>query len=209
MSLIVAGRFNTFAAAENTAHTLFGHGFIEEDVFLFFVNPPGRHDRLPIGGDQMTDPGAKYSPKGALQGAAIGAAAGAIIGVEMFALFAPLFVAVIAAGVGAWIGSLIGAMTQTRGRGGEADSRPRAPDQTPVRQTGVLLAVHVNAENQSSAAGILRAAGGQDVERASGHWSNGRWTNFDPREAPHLIEPSTDTTDTKRAGAPGIKAPAM
>jgi hypothetical protein len=45
MSLIVAGRFTTFPAAEAAAQQLFDHGFVEEDVTLFFVNPRGQHSR--------------------------------------------------------------------------------------------------------------------------------------------------------------------
>ncbi|MPW16754.1 hypothetical protein GCT13_07340 [Paraburkholderia sp. CNPSo 3157] len=44
MSLIVAARFTTFPAAEAAAERLFGAGFVEEDVSLFFVNPRGQHD---------------------------------------------------------------------------------------------------------------------------------------------------------------------
>lgn len=42
MSLIVAGRFTTFPAAEAAAQRLFANGFVEEDVTLFFVNPRGQ-----------------------------------------------------------------------------------------------------------------------------------------------------------------------
>lgn len=45
MSLIVAGRFTTFPAAEAAAEKLYAGGFLEEDVNLFFVNPRGQHAR--------------------------------------------------------------------------------------------------------------------------------------------------------------------
>lgn len=63
MSLIIAGRFQTFRAAESAAQKLFARGFLEEDVTLFFVNPSGQHARYPVGGDVGTDPGASAAPK--------------------------------------------------------------------------------------------------------------------------------------------------
>ncbi len=79
MSLIIAGRFQTFPAAESAAQKLFARGFVEEDVTLFFVNPSGQHARHPIGGDVGTDPGASSAPKGAGKGVTIGAVGGAVI----------------------------------------------------------------------------------------------------------------------------------
>ena len=115
MSLIIAGRFTTFPAAEAAAQRLFARGFVEEDVTLFFVNPGGQHARHPIGGDQSTDPGATQAPKGAGKGVTIGAVIGAVIGAAIFTVFkAPLLVSVIAAGVGAYVGSLAGAMSHMR-----------------------------------------------------------------------------------------------
>jgi hypothetical protein len=84
---------------------------------------------------------------------------------------------VIAAAVGAWIGARIGAGWQHR-----AEHEERVHRET--RQSGVLLAVHVSAENQATAAEVLREAGANDVERASGQWHGGHWADFDPTQAP-------------------------
>ena len=136
MSLIVAGRFTTFPAAEAAAQRLFTNGFVEEDVTLFFVNPRGQHARYPIGGDQDVDPGARDTPKGAGKGVTIGAVVGAIVGAGLFTVFhAPLLVSVIAAGVGAYIGSLIGAMSHTR-EGNKHGHQSHHEE----RDSGVLLA---------------------------------------------------------------------
>ena len=51
MSLIIAGRFQTFPKAEAAAQRLFAGGFLEEDVTLFYVAPSGQHARLATGGD--------------------------------------------------------------------------------------------------------------------------------------------------------------
>lgn len=190
MSLIVAGRFDTFSAAESAAHALFKHGFVEEDVTLFFVNPRGQHGRYPIGGDEDTDPAARRSPKGAGSGVAIGAAVGAIVGAAIFTIFRPpLLVTIIAAGVGAYIGSLIGAMGVTR-RAKQSRADP-VPEEH-VRGSGLLVAVHVGPENQAEAARVLRDSGGTDIERATGHWQQGRWSDFDPLKPPALARDLTE-----------------
>ena len=182
MSLIVAARFTTFPAAEEAAQKLFNAGFVEEDVTLFFVNPRGQHARYPIGGDSATDPGAKGAPKGAGLGVTIGAVVGAVVGVGIFAAFsAPFIVSLIAAGVGAYVGSLMGAMARTA-LDGEKNGFP--PIHHELRDSGVLVAVHVSPDNQLDAARVLREAGGAAIERASGRWQQGRWADFDPLKEP-------------------------
>jgi len=186
MSLIIAGRFQTFPAAEAAAQRLFARGFVEEDVTLFFVNPSGQHARYPIGGDVGTDPGAQAAPKGAGRGVTIGAVIGAVVGAAVFALFkAPLLVSAIAAGVGAYIGSLAGAMSHTRAS--KPHSATSHANQENARHAGVLVAVHVSPETQTDAATILREAGGMEIERASGRWKQGRWSDFDPLQPPQPV----------------------
>ncbi len=177
MSLIVAGRFTTFADAEAAANRLFEAGFVQEDVTLFFVNPRGQHARFPIGGDRNADPQAARASKGAGKGGAIGAVIGAVIGVALFSAFSsPFLVLVLAAGVGAYIGSLAGAMSHTRGGG----KLPEAAVPHESRDSGVLVAVHVSPDNQAQAARVLSEAGSLEVERAHGRWQGGRWADFDP-----------------------------
>ncbi|CAB3771218.1 DUF2273 domain-containing protein [Paraburkholderia humisilvae] len=185
MSLIVAGRFTTFPAAESAAQQLFERGFVGEDVTLFFVNPRGQHALHPLDETPPTT-ASLLSPLShpAHHGATYGAVVGAIIGVAIFTGFAAsLPVVVIAAGVGAYIGAKVGAMIQAR-------SGPRVHHERvhrELRASGVLVAVHVTPENQLEAAQVLRAAGGADIERASGHWQQGRWADFDPRSTPDLL----------------------
>ena len=182
MSLIIAGRFQTFPAAESAAQKLFSRGFVEEDVTLFFVNPSGQHARHPMGGDVGTDAGARAAPKGAGKGVTIGAVVGAVVGAAIFAIFkAPLLVSVIAAGVGAYIGSLAGAMSHTK------DKPSALHDTGPTRHAGVLVAVHVSQETQAMAATVLRESGGIEIEKASGRWKQGRWSDFDPLQPPHPV----------------------
>ncbi|MCC8404861.1 hypothetical protein LJ655_23805 [Paraburkholderia sp. MMS20-SJTN17] len=178
MSLIVAATFTTFPAAENAAQRLFDAGFVEEDVTLFFVNPPGQHARVRPRGDAIIDAIAKATPSGAEMGIAIGAAIGAVVGVGVFAVFsAPLIVSLVAAGVCAYVGSLAGAMVRTRG-----------PVDEQIRDSGVLVAVHVSPDSQLDAARVLRDAGGASIERATGRWQQGRWADFDPFTQPEPLD---------------------
>ncbi len=195
MSLIVAGRFTAFAEAEAAARRLFDNGFLEEDVTLFFVNPRGQHARFPVGGDEYADPQAARASIGAGKGGLIGAVIGAIIGVALSgAISAPFLVLAVAAGVGAYIGSLLGAMSHTAG-GGKLPDRA-VPHES--RDSGVLVAVHVNPDNQQMAARVLREAGSLEVERAHGRWQGGRWADFDPTRD---IEP-IDVADTSVESRP-------
>jgi hypothetical protein len=197
MSLIVAGRFDTFPQAERTAQALFDHGFAHEDVTLFFVNPPGQHARFPIGGDVSTDPGAKDAPKGAIEGVAIGAVVGAIAGVAIFAITdMPMLISAIAAGVGAYVGSMIGALSHTQRALKQQDERENFAHRED-REAGVLVAVHVDVATQKQASHVLREAGALDIERASGRWRNGRWADFDPTQAPH-VERNNQQEPSKR-----------
>ena len=190
MSLIIAGRFQTFPKAEAAARRLFERGFLEEDVTLFFVNPSGQHARLETGGDHYADAGAKAASKGAGIGVTIGAVIGAIVGAAIFALFkAPWLAAVLAAGAGAYVGSLMGAMSQAQsGKRTAANSTSTdnhgSANAIDARQSGVVVAVHVSPDLQADAVAILREAGGKEVERASGQWRNGRWADFDPVKPP-------------------------
>lgn len=180
MSLIVAGRFDTFAEAQKAAQILFAHGFKEEDVTLFFVNPPGQHDHLVGSGAQVADRSSKSISKGAGMGLILGAALGASIGAMLCAVFGfPLLLTLIAALVGAYLGSLMGAMAKTLTSTQERTSAK-------IHQSGVLVAIHVTLNNQADATAVLRQANAQDIERAHGRWENGQWSDFDPLKRPVL-----------------------
>jgi hypothetical protein len=190
MSLIIAGRFQTFPKAEAAAQRLFSRGFLEEDVTLFYVAPSGQHARLSTGGDHDADAGARDASKGAGKGVTIGAVIGAIVGAAVFALFkTPWLAAVLAAGAGAYVGSLAGAMSHARsGKRDPAQAMSTdnhgSANAIDARQSGVVVAVHVAPELQADAVAILRESGGMEVERASGQWRNGRWADFDPVKPP-------------------------
>lgn len=199
MSLIVAGRFTTFAQAEAAATRLFDAGIVQEDVTLFFVNPPGQHARFPVGGDEYADRQASRSSVGAGKGGVIGAVLGAAVGVALFSVISAPFVAlIVAAGVGAYIGSLVGAMTHTRGGG-------KVPERQVLHQghgSGVLVAVHVSPDNQDTVARVLREAGSLEIERAHGRWQHGRWADFDPTKDVEPMDASRGSAAAQAASGP-------
>jgi hypothetical protein len=179
MSQIIAARFTTFALADSARHRLLVKGFVDEDLAEFYVNPSGQHDRFPVGGDEYADPQARPAGLGAAGGVAIGACVGMLLaGIVTLAFFHSVLVLIVATAVGAYVGSLAGAMLMTRGGGRTQESvmatRPHE------RESGVLLAVHVNPDERLQAVDILREAHGEDIEEASGRWQHGQWADFDP-----------------------------
>lgn len=191
MALIVAARFTTFEQAQDAARSLFSNGFAETDVHIFYVNTAGAHARYPVGGDRKADPDSRGAQYGAIMGGAllglIGAVVGGLIGGALG--LAPLGVLAVAA-VGAYIGSFMGALWVTgRKKPGSGGRNYEQPDHPEARAAGVLLALHTDVEHEPQAVRLLRAAGGEDVERANGSWQGGHWVDFDPLKPPQR-EPS-------------------
>src|SRR5262249_5759824 len=143
MSTIIAGRFETFARAETTANRMMAQGFRQDDLSMFYVNPPGQHGLYPIGGDRAVDPASSQTGKGVSRGLLLGAAVGAGVGVCVCValrawMLAPLqswllvLILAIATGLGAYFGSLVGALSLTGGS--QRDPRTGEPR---VRNAGV------------------------------------------------------------------------
>jgi hypothetical protein len=181
MSTIIAGLFENIEQAGDAEESLRRHGFGAGDVCHFANNPPGQHDRFPIGGDENADPGARHAHAGTVAGAGVGAGAGAAVG----ALVAGPPGAAVGAGVGAYVGSLAGTLNQLEGKG--SDSRPVR------RPAGVMVAARVDgAQPERTAVAVLRAEGAQHVERAQGTWSDGKWVDFEAVDTPEVIAPGAE-----------------
>lgn len=187
MALIVAARFDTFVDAEKAAAALMQSGVKEDELYTFWVNPPGAHDRHPMGGDRTADPDSEGAAGSSWATAAIVGIVGAVIGGLVLSFFTDSTLPVVAgAGVGAYIGSLAGAMRpmgKPRYRSPEDAARAET---NKGRHAGVLLAVRTTAQHEVHVARMLRDAGGAEVERANGRWENGRWKDFDPLVSPQL-----------------------
>jgi hypothetical protein len=183
MTTIIAGRFEQQAEAQEAIAQLTGAGFAEEQISSFYVNPPGQHDRYPIGGDHDKSPGAEQSPAGTAAGAATGGTVGAAVGAATAPVTGPLG-AVTGALVGAHIGSLVGSLGMMKEDGGAANENP-----VPVRQAGMLVAVGVpESADEARAIEVLRSLGAADIERTAGTMAQGDWLDFDPIAPPSLIE---------------------
>lgn len=177
MDAIIAGIFENIDQAQDAVESLRRHGFADDSVCHFANNPPGQHDQYPIGGDEKADPGARHAHAGAAAGAGMGAGAGAAVG----ALVGGPPGAAVGAGIGAYVGSLAGALNQLDGKGS---------DQHPVRRpAGVMVAARTaSAVQEQAAIQVLHAEGATHIEKASGRWIDGKWTDFDPVVAPNLVE---------------------
>ena len=189
MSLIVAARFDTFDEAAEAARKLFAEGFTEDDIHTFYINTAGEYGRFPIGGDRVADPDSKGGHFGAAAGAsALGLLFALLGGLIAARLAASLLIVIAAGGVGAYLGALAGALWVV-GRGRRRPGRPPAPDVHPeLRQAGVMLALHVSPDRDALARSVLKAAGGQDIERANGRWLDGKWEDFDPLTPPRRVD---------------------
>jgi len=180
MSTIVAGVFETEAAAARAAEQLRLAGFEHNELDQFALSPPGRHHQLPLGGDEAADPHAKQGGVGAATGAAIGSAVGAVAGAVATPLLGP---AAIPGGLaaGAYVGSLAGAMNSMQ-------SEPRTNEPI-TRPAGIMLAVNAEyGEDEEVAVDLMRQAGARMIERADGAWRDGRWVDFDPVRTPQVVE---------------------
>jgi len=178
MTQIVAGVFDDEQSATAAAHDLRSAGFEAADLDQFVLNPPGRHNRLPLGGDEDADAKAEGGDKGALTGAAIGTAVGAVAGLAAVPLVGPVAIAGGAA-AGAYAGSLAGAVNKM------GDDEPALE----LRPAGVMVAVNADSvEDEEIAIDLFRDRGAQMIERADGAWHDGKWVDFDPVRPPDIIE---------------------
>ena len=177
MQTIIAGRFEQQSDSEQAVRELTRSGFAQEHISSFYLNPPGRHDTFPIGGDVNESEGAEQAPKGIAAGSAAGGAVGAAIGATTLPVTGPLG-AVAGAFVGAHIGNVAGSLGAMKDDGDQSEAPP-------VRHWGMMVAVAVDDDEQASTAvNVLRTLGAADVERARGTIENGDWLDFNPVSTP-------------------------
>jgi hypothetical protein len=174
-------------------------------VTVFYLTPPGQHATFPVGGDRDKSHGATHAHGGALRGAAIGGMVGLGVGAAAAPVVGPVG-AVAGAGAGAYVGSLAGALSDM----GESESAakdagdplPELPaDGVPMeRAAGFVVAARApEYARRVIAANVLQAAGAKDVERADGTRQMGKWVDFDPLQAPKLVDlPASDRRAAQR-----------
>ncbi|HTJ95652.1 MAG TPA: hypothetical protein VL424_21360 [Pararobbsia sp.] len=190
MSIIVAGRFDTLDRAEEVAHRLVDDDAVgRDDVNVFYVNPPGQHARYPIGGDRHTDAAMQPGRRSAVVGVVAGVIVGGGIGYGAMHILALNWLApLIMIAVGAYVGSLIGAMAKARPAHKDTGTPVSSHEVLePIRESGVMVAVHVTEASEERVEESLRRSGARDVEHAKGNWVNGKWADFDPLAAPLTV----------------------
>ena len=146
------------------------------------MNPPGQHDRYPIGGDEDESPGTEHAAEGSAAGAAVGSGVGVAVGLATLPVLGPA-APIAAAGVGAYVGSLYGALGNTDDKKSNEtqDEFEERHHREQTRKSGMLVAVCASAvAQQKSAIRVLREHGATDLERAEGNIIAGDWTDFDP-----------------------------
>ena len=180
MDRIIAGRFHTQDQAEAVAAKI-GQYVAVTDICIFYNSPPGQHAVLASGGDENHDPGTEGAGESAAGTAvAAGLAAGAI------GILGGPVVALVAAGAGAYVGSLAGALDKL----GNHDETANVAERRPA---GVMVSVRIaNPADEQRVIASLRAEGAADIEHATGEWSAGNWSDFNPVKAPRLLEKSSN-----------------
>ncbi len=188
MSTIIAGHFQLQQDIDRAREALVAAGFPEQRISSFFVNPPGQHNMLDIGGDRDKSPGAKETDTTVAKGVATGGAVGAVIGAATAPVTGPLG-AVVGALVGGHVGSLYSFSDMKEA--GEKEQGSIA-NQVEHRPSGMLVAVAIGdagdmlAEEQR-AIDVLRGLGAHHIEEAEGEIVNGDWRDFNPLSLPVLI----------------------
>jgi hypothetical protein len=197
MSIIVAAKFDTFAAAEAAVENLHAHGFRSDDISTFYI------DGQTLADAYDTDDIPRAREWGTVL-AAVGlglvcAALGGFLGWQFTHIG---MVAIAGAGTGGYIASLWGALwiTDKRSRSFARDRARRRTDAPPsVHGPGALLILHVAPERETEACQLLREAGGHSPGRAQGRWHDGKWEALDLPEqhAPRDEPPSLPVAGTR------------
>ena len=177
MSRIVAGRFKNTVDADAALAALAREGFRSGEYESFYVGPPGQNQRLPAGGDQYADRGARKGGWGAAAGAGLGAVIGAAAGAVTSSEYGVVAI-LLGAGLGAYIGSFAGTMSKMR----DSNRYTAAAGVETIDHGGRMVAINVDRpEMERRAIDILHRHGARDIGRTQGTWRDGSWKDFDPR----------------------------
>ena len=183
MAKLVTGRFDDIEQVKRALTAIADAGFERSRYGVFYVTPPGQHDRYPIGGDAYRSAGTEDSGRGAVAGAALGGGAGLAMGAIAAVAFPVAGLAALLAGtgVGAYIGSLMGGMSQA-----EHPQPGEATQEHPAEAPGgVRMAINVDDGGEDRAVEVLESVGAKDITHAQGDWHERDWTNFDPTKPSH------------------------
>lgn len=188
MAKIIAGRFETQSEADRAIEALKAAGFQSDEYTCFYLNPPGQHAQYPIGGDSHHDEGTKESGKSAAAAAAIGSVTGLALGTATGIALGEggltAAAAIAGAGIGGYVGALAGGLTGTH----SGDPKKASLEEPVERAPGVIVAARVDRNGEAQAVQALRAAGAMEIERATGEWQDGSWSDFDPRRTPDFVD---------------------
>lgn len=185
MTHIIAGRFQQQEQVHDVINELKKVAFSESEITSFYLNPPGQHDLLALGGDREESPGAKDSGLGSALGIAGGGVVGAVVGLVSTPAFSILGPA-LGAAVGAHVGSLVGSVAEMKEKG-EPESNGK--NITEQRKSGMMVGVNViDIGEEQIAIRVMRSFGANHIERSDGKIVKGDWLDFNPIAIPILID---------------------
>lgn len=185
MTHIIAGGLQQQEQVQDVIDELKRMAFSESAITSFYLNPPGQHNLLPLGGDREESPGAKESGTGSAIGIAGGGVVGAVVGLAGVPVLGFLGPA-LGAAVGSHVGSLIGSVAEMKEKG-EAESG--GENKFEQRKSGMMVGVNViDAGEEQIAIRVLRSFGANHIERSEGKIVHGDWPGFNPIAIPKLID---------------------
>jgi hypothetical protein len=180
VSTIVAGHFQLQDQADQARLELIKAGFPEDQISIFYLNPPGQHDLYELGGDRDQSPGAEEAPPAVVKGVSGGSLVGAVVGVATEPVTGPLG-PILGALVGAHVGSLF-SLSKMKEAGEPEDGAENAVE---PRKPGMLVAVALSdPADEGRVLDLLHALGAHHIERAQGTIADGDWVDFDPLSTP-------------------------
>jgi len=170
MSVVIAARFDTFAAANSAAHALFAMGVPAQAVSVFFVSDPKPTVTTATLDDDPRSLTARFYARAHVAGLAM---LGALLGAGLvLGLGGAALVMAMLAALGAFLGSWVGATWLA--------TRTRA--QAEIRQhRHALLTADVPRDQEGDVIQVLLDAGSDDVARARGQWVHGQWVEGEPK----------------------------
>lgn len=188
---LLSGRVGTWDEAEVIRRGLLDDGFAPADIEVFYTGPAGRHAVTEIGGDASSDAGATRAGTGAAVGGLVGGTAGLAVGAALAATPVVGPVVLTSAAVGAFGGALAGGVATTD----DGATKPHTPEHPVARPGGVVVAIRIDREVDAEprAMARLHAAGAIAIERADGHWKDGRWIDWSAVGPSEQLEPRPGT----------------
>ena len=183
MSTILAGHVQLQDQADQARDALLRAGFPEDQISIFYVNQPGQHDLMAVGGDEPASAGAKETPLAVTEGMAAGGAVGAMVGLATSVATGPIGPA-----VGALVGAHVGSLFSFSKMKEAGEQEAGGGNVIEPRAAGMIISVALaKPDEEGRALDVLHQIGAHHIERAEGHIRAGDWIDFNPLSLPKPV----------------------